>query len=177
MERCIARYGVEGATLERIADEAGMKRPALRHFVGNREALLDAVSDRFFARAADDNAALETAVDEGLNADRLLDLLFDATPSDTQSMLVVEALIAASAADRQMARRMRRYVDEFTEVVAKTLRNEFPNATRDDCLDVAAGIVGICFNVESLSPLGKIDDIRRSSHNAARRLVSTLKRA
>jgi len=174
MERCIARYGVEGATLERIADEAGMKRPALRHFVGNREALLAAFSNRFFARATDDNAALEAAVDEGLSADAFLDMLFDTTPPDTQSMLLVEALIAASTADRQTARRMKRYVDEFTRVVAKTLRIEFPNATPDDCLDVATGIVGIYFNVESLSPLGRIDDIRRSSHRAARRLASTL---
>ena len=174
MERCIARYGVEGATLERIADEAGMKRPALRHFVGNREALLAAVSDRFFARAAAENAALETAVNEGLPAEGLLDMLFDATPTDTQSMLVVEALISASAADRPTARRMKRYVDEFTNVVAKLLRNEFPDATPENCRDVATGIVGIYFNVESLSPLGRIDDIRDSSHNAARRLVSTL---
>jgi len=174
MERCIARYGVEGATLERIADEAGVKRPALRHFVGNREALLAAVSDRFFARAADENRALEAAVGEGLSADGFLDMLFDATPTDTQSMLVVEALISASASDLQTARRMKRYVDEFTEVVATALGNGFPDATPDARRDVATGVVGIYFNVESLSPLGRIDDIRRSSHNAARRLVSTL---
>ena len=35
--RCVARYGVEGASLAQIAEEAGLKRPLVRHHLGNRE--------------------------------------------------------------------------------------------------------------------------------------------
>ena len=42
--RCVALYGVEGATLEKIAAEAGIARPAVRHFVGNRDELVEALT-------------------------------------------------------------------------------------------------------------------------------------
>ena len=35
-ERCVARFGLEGSSLERDAEEAGMKRSILRHYIGNR---------------------------------------------------------------------------------------------------------------------------------------------
>ena len=36
-EQCVARYGVEGATLDKVAEEAGLARPLIRHNIGNRE--------------------------------------------------------------------------------------------------------------------------------------------
>ena len=42
-ERCISKWGLDGASLERIATESGIKRPALRHFIGNRDELLVAL--------------------------------------------------------------------------------------------------------------------------------------
>ena len=36
----IAEFGIRGATLDRIADAAGMSRGHVRHFVGNRDELL-----------------------------------------------------------------------------------------------------------------------------------------
>ena len=45
-ERCIVRHGLDGSSLEKIGEEAGMKRPILRHYVGNREALVMALAER-----------------------------------------------------------------------------------------------------------------------------------
>ena len=45
-ERCVARYGLEESSLERVADEAGMKRSILRHYVGNREDLVQGLAER-----------------------------------------------------------------------------------------------------------------------------------
>ncbi|KAA0960093.1 TetR/AcrR family transcriptional regulator [Microbacterium sp. ANT_H45B] len=44
-KRAITKYGVDGATQERIAEEAGMSRALIRHYLGNRDAVLDAVWD------------------------------------------------------------------------------------------------------------------------------------
>ena len=40
MVRCVARFGLDGATLERIAAEAELSRPLIRHHLGNREDML-----------------------------------------------------------------------------------------------------------------------------------------
>lgn len=42
-KRAISQYGIDGATQERIAEEAGMTRAHIRHYLGNRDELLDAV--------------------------------------------------------------------------------------------------------------------------------------
>ena len=40
----VARFGVEGATLERIAEESGLKRPLIRHHLGNRDEMVRALA-------------------------------------------------------------------------------------------------------------------------------------
>ena len=52
LERCLARRGLEGTTLESVAAEAGVARPVIRHYFGNRDVLL--------------KAALEAAASEAL---------------------------------------------------------------------------------------------------------------
>ena len=51
---CVTRYGLDGSTLERISEEAGVKRPILRHYLGNREEmvalLIEHVVERFNAQ-------------------------------------------------------------------------------------------------------------------------------
>ena len=45
-ERCVVKYGLEGSSLEQIADEAGMKRSIIRHYIGNRDELVDQLVER-----------------------------------------------------------------------------------------------------------------------------------
>ena len=51
LERCLAGYGLEGATQDRIAEEAGLARPLIRHNVGNRDDMLRLGLDRFIRRS------------------------------------------------------------------------------------------------------------------------------
>ena len=41
MVHCVARYGLDGATLDRIAKQADLSRPLIRHHLGNKEDMLD----------------------------------------------------------------------------------------------------------------------------------------
>ena len=63
-ERSVARFGVEGSTLERIAEEAGLRRSLLRHYVGNRDDLLDALVERFLERSSREMDVLFAALPE-----------------------------------------------------------------------------------------------------------------
>lgn len=49
-ERCIVDHGYDGASLERIAGVADMRLSMIRHYIGNRDALLQAMVERFTAR-------------------------------------------------------------------------------------------------------------------------------
>jgi len=46
-EQCVARYGLAGATLEQVARQAGLARPLIRHHIGNRDDLVEALINRF----------------------------------------------------------------------------------------------------------------------------------
>jgi len=76
LERCLARDGLEGTSLESVAAEAGVARPVIRHYFGNRDALLAAAVKRAVAAyGADLEDALRALPGEGcLGA--FLDYLF-----------------------------------------------------------------------------------------------------
>lgn len=76
LERCLALRGLEGTSLEAVAAEAGVARPAIRHYFGNRDALLAAALERAVsAYAADLARALGKLPREGC-WEAFLDYLF-----------------------------------------------------------------------------------------------------
>ena len=175
-ERCVARYGVEGATLERIAEEAGLRRSLLRHYIGNRDVLIDALTTRFLARSDAQVAAFFDGLPQTNRAAALLDVLFDAHYSDNHLALVAAALIAAAPNQHQLSDQLRQWTHDFVARIADELQQSFPSADAAACFDVAAGVSGIYFNVESLAPLGQIESLRHASKGAAERLVFSLSR-
>ena len=173
--RCVARYGLEGSSLERVAEEAGMKRSIIRHYIGNRDDLVRALADRVIARY---RARLEAFLQDAAGdkpIDQLLDFFFPAEAREsTESVLVVEALIAAGEQFPEVTARMLEYVDDLIASTAGYLRRVFLDASRPRCWETAYGVVSICFNQESLSPLGLPPKYLRAARSSARRLMESL---
>ncbi|MEM1227850.1 MAG: TetR/AcrR family transcriptional regulator [Planctomycetota bacterium] len=174
-ERCVARFGIEGSSLDRIAEEARMQRSILRHYVGNREDLVRALAQRVIAKY---EASFTTHLEDTGHLSPVEQLMTHLFPSKvvstTQSLLVVEALIAASATSVDIREQMRGYVDGVIERSAGLLKREYPSASRQRCWAVAYGVVSICFNHESLSPIEPPPKYRRAAKEAARVLIQTL---
>lgn len=173
-ESCVARFGVEGASLEKIADVAGLARPLIRHNVGNREALLTALVERFLSRSDGSVAKMIAALPAENAIGVLIDWLFDPNYSDSQFVLIAEALIAASQEDPALAIRMREWTRNFFADVRQVLKASYPKSSADTLDAVAAGISGIYFNTDSLTPLGAMQDVRDASKRAAQMLVAVL---
>ena len=49
LERCILEKGIQATSLEYLADKANMKRTILRHYIGNRDDIICALSQRWSA--------------------------------------------------------------------------------------------------------------------------------
>lgn len=69
----MAVHGLEGVTLDDVASEAGVKRAAARHFVGNRPELIAAAVEELTRRY---RTTVEEAVGEAPSIERLIDALF-----------------------------------------------------------------------------------------------------
>lgn len=173
-EACVIRYGVEGATLERVAAKAGIARPLIRHHVGNREDLLLALSSRFRSISREQVRELVACLPETDRVQTLIDLLFDDTYTDANMTQLGQALLTAAADREDLAQHLRDWVGKFMDMLNSEIAAEYPDADREAVEAVVAGIMGIYFNVDSFSTLGRFDRLQEASKAAALRLLATL---
>ena len=174
-EACVAKYGVEGATLQKIADEAGLARALLRHHIGNREELLNALVDRFMLRSNESLVALVEALPAQNRLAALIDILFDPQYASSNSdVLIAEALIAASQTRPELKERIVTWYQRFDDVISNEARHAVPEAEEEEINIFTTGVIGIYFNVDSFGLLGAMPKLRERSHLAAVSLLKVL---
>lgn len=173
-EACVIRYGVEGATLERVAAKAGIARPLIRHHVGNREDLLLALSSRFQSVTRDQVQEMVAYLPEKNRVQTLVELLFDDSYTDANMTQLAQALLTAAADREDLAQNLRDWVGKFMDMLNSEISAEYPEVERDAVEAVVAGIMGIYFNVDSFSTLGRFDRLQEASKAAVMRLLATL---
>ncbi|MGI9518390.1 MAG: TetR/AcrR family transcriptional regulator [Pirellulaceae bacterium] len=173
--RCVARFGLEGSTLEKIAEEAGMRRSILRHYVGNRDELVEALADKVIADYRTETQALFEQLGERISAVRLVDFLLPNQPvGTTEQLLVIEGLIGAAHEYPKVHKLVFEYIDNYVQQVASQLKLISPASTPKNRWNVAWGLVCISFNQESLLPLNLPARYLKGARSAARTLISTL---
>lgn len=173
-EICVSKYGVEGSTLEKIAEAAGLRRSLLRHYIGNKEELLDALAERFLSAS---EARTQQMVSDlaGASANDLIEYLFYDDRTEHQFILVAQALFIAAPTHPELGGQLIEWSNDFNRVVADILGQQFSTATEQDCITVAVGIVSIYANIASMAPLGNIQAVRQTAKGAAIRLMNTLR--
>ncbi|WP_299482919.1 TetR/AcrR family transcriptional regulator [uncultured Roseibium sp.] len=173
-ELCVARYGLEGATLGKTAEFAGLARPLIRHNVGNREDLQEALVERFLTRSRDATEHLLASLPDTNRLETLLDVLFDRKSANPHLVLVFNALSAAAPDDAVLAAQLQQWLTDFVGHLKAEIVRAHPETPTSHLEAAAVGISGIYFNVEALYPIGISDRFVTSSRQAAHLLVSTL---
>lgn len=175
-ERCVARLGIEGTTLERIAEESGMRRSLLRYHIGNRDALVQALADRYIETSKVESEKLLAAMPPQNKADALLSYLFgEVTEQDSCRILVAGALVVGAGIYPSIKDRMVDWYKGFVSLLASVIASEFPATERKEIYSVAWGITSILLNSRSLSPIGADQIFHQDSLAAAKRLMASLK--
>ena len=178
LERCVARDGLAGTSLDAIAAEAGVKRQLIRHYLGNRDEVVRAFGRRLVARLRADVEAMTAALPGRDRVAAMLEMLFGGAPGSAgdsaASVLLLESMIASAEREPEFSELVAGYVEALVDAIGAELRRERPGASASDVRDVASGIVGLCFHDVSLRPLGPPWGDGRTALAAARRLVSTL---
>ncbi len=182
--RCVARYGLEGSTLEYIANEAGLKRSLVRHYVGNRDNLVEQLVDRVLMYSNLHWEAFLEGVPEASNSEEdageqlteyVLDALFSEQHSDAEFILVIESLIFSANHNPALRKKMQQWLKRFTDDLRRILGDTFIQAGDDELKAVSFGIISIYFNLDSLSPLGMNHLYRKSARTAAQLLMNSVK--
>ncbi|MEO9874928.1 MAG: TetR/AcrR family transcriptional regulator [Anderseniella sp.] len=160
--------------MAKTAEMAGLARPLVRHNVGNREELLEALVERFLERTRNSMATMISALPAEHKSKTAIDWLFDPKFSDPQLVRVSNALIAASCENPSLAARMLVWLNDFITRLDELLAGDFPDADPAKVAAATAGIAGIYFNIEALYPLGDTDVLVAASKRAAIILLESL---
>lgn len=166
-EHCVARYGVEGATLQRVADVADMARPLLRHYVGNQGDLLRQCSARMLARSVEQFQQIQYIK----SVNDFIDMLFVVGENDKDDIAVAWALILASPDYDFLHDDMQAWFDAFHAAMADTLKSLYPHADKPQLDAVTTGLMAICSNYHTMRDLADKGFLQQSQQASELLLV------
>lgn len=172
---CVARFGLDGATQERIAEEAGCKRPLLRHYLGNKDEMITALADHTFAGFAASLEELRQALPNSATPSDLVEALFsEGAGTDPRLMLAYQALVVATPDRSDLREGLINSLTDFFDLIETILRKAAPDAPDAIIRAVIQGISALFVSMDSLSPLGPPANWRTEMKLAASLLASVL---
>ncbi len=124
-ETCIVRDGLAGATLQRVADEAGVKLSVIHHYIGKRQDLINAMVARFIERYQTDTQAYLQQLPTQNRLSHLLDFYFSATGVfyQSQDTVILNALLSLGDRDPQVKQQLNalytQLVSDFDSLIAE----------------------------------------------------------
>ena len=124
-EQCIAKYGLQGATLEKIASTANLNRGLIHHYIGNRDDIIQLLVERLLAgyQASFENYAATRPESNHIEivVDYYFEAWFELAPED--DALLLELLAENSRLPHPISP-ARKYIDEryFEKIQATGIR-------------------------------------------------------
>ncbi len=175
-ERCISKWGLDGASLERIATESAIKRPALRHFIGNRDELIIALVKSMVAEYKFAQSSMTKILRKANRGpDELISmLLLQSDLTSANRILVLMNLYAAAPRYPKVQKELRDWYKNYVNWTADRLSEFKPKADKKLVKIVASGLIGIAFNYASLSSLELDDAQQQQATDACRTLIGLL---
>ncbi|WP_171013165.1 TetR/AcrR family transcriptional regulator [Microbacterium sp. 2FI] len=170
--RAIGTHGITGASLERIAEEAGMSRGHVRHFVGNRDELLRVSARQFYYEGAQDESILPLGISDIAGT---LDYLFGAdfsAPGNDNA--VVFGFVEAARGDPALAELLTAAYQGTHRAIARMLEVAYPTAEPAAREAVAYGVLGIALHNVFLNDIASTTTDPATPRAAAERLITTL---
>ncbi|WP_299848275.1 TetR/AcrR family transcriptional regulator [uncultured Roseovarius sp.] len=175
MVRCVARFGLEGATLERIAAEAELSRPLIRHHLGNRKDMLHKLTSYVLSAFTERTDEMLASLPETGRPEALLNALFAEDRSVSSDMVMAFAALTARATEDQGLRDdCRRWILEFEKKIAAVLASGSENTGHPKFAEAATGVTAIYFNAASLAPLEMPRTWLLASRHAAQGLLEII---
>lgn len=172
----VAKYGLDGTTLEIIAKTAGLSRSLIRHHLGNKAEMSEMLTSHVLSEFDEAASQLLTSLPEKGSLETLIK--FMTTPhedSDPELILAFAALTMKCGNNPKLAERIRASIERFEHALCQLIESEYPENDKESIETVSNGLVSIYFNVTSLESLSFSKDFYQRSRLAMEKLVNSLK--
>ncbi|MEM9151906.1 MAG: TetR/AcrR family transcriptional regulator [Cyanobacteria bacterium P01_F01_bin.3] len=129
-ESCILERGIQGSSFQNIAQVLGMDRNIISHYFGNREALVDAMTQRivddFDSRM---NEALEN-LEQSVGVIELVDAFYGQKDSIERTEILWTEILAYATRSETVRNRLRQSYNKMFGVVGEVLKHKYPNVPK-----------------------------------------------
>ena len=151
--RCVAEFGLEGTTLERVAETSGFSRGHIRHYLGNRDEMLKRFQHRLMMRHVQRMRDLCEAAEPGQRGRALVRFLFGIQWAPGPDSAAINALLWAAARDESVRSHLRETYLAMERTLARALRADYPRAPAADCASTAYALLCLAFAHSTLLEL------------------------
>jgi len=170
-ERCVIRYGLESTTLEQVADEADMTRSIIRHYIGNRDVLVEALVKRRLQESTQVLIEQYAGLSPEDSVELTLTRMFaDNKEMDERNRILLDVLTTGQDRYPEAKTLLRQAFESLIASFAHDLKQLYENASTAHCRQVAYAIICISEMNESFMWLG----IRQQYNADARIMAETL---
>ena len=167
LEICILKTGIQAASLEVIAETAKMKRSILRHYIGNRDDIICALSERWTRKYSQQWQELLNWLPNCNRTEALIDALFATrNEASVNSTIIGEAIFSEAKRLEPIKLDQQNIAQEFIQQLTNEFSTQYPNAAPKTIELVAYGIYANYLMCESLLPLGMLDDMYKLKQTA-----------
>ncbi|MFT4639958.1 MAG: AcrR family transcriptional regulator [Verrucomicrobiales bacterium] len=178
-EACILKHGLDGSTLEVIAEEAKMKRSIIRHYIGNREDVLGMLIQRVLERER--KSFPTTEVWQSMSQEEIVSVLlaelFD-PPVDDQAYVneMLKGLWMSCTTDNKTRTQLKSLYLEYRTGLELALAFAYPSAPRKAIVRCSLALLCLSDGYSSfcLIDLCPRSELVKSTKASARELISQM---
>ena len=151
-EKCIIKYGFEGATLQRTADAAQVNLGMIHHYIGRKDDLLKSMVARLISRTEEEMMDFNTSIPADQRLPFLLNIFFDDESDEMDK--VVESLYV-SGSDNPVVQAA---LDDINRLYLNILKREIikihPELPESRCHEIALSVLGLAYGSGLLPTAG-----------------------
>jgi len=168
LERCIEKRGLEGTTLEQVAQEAGKSRRIIRHYLGNREELILNAINQIERKHMDSAMEVIGNFQGEARFESALNYLFSEKFNNLPLNNLLAGLLASAVRGDEMIRgAMKRIYDKFQSTIEDELKRSFPGAKRKACRYAAFTIMTLAFGSGWMMQIGFAKQLTENNKSTA----------
>lgn len=162
LEACILENGIQATSLENIAEKAGLKRTILRHYIGNRDDIICALSKRWCQKYSEQWSEVQRWLPSENKTESLIESIFSVGSKERiENTLIGEALFSEAKRLPSIKDDQEAITIEFIQQVSEAITCDFPNADTAKTELVSHGIYANYLLAESLLPLKLVDRVHK----------------
>lgn len=168
---CVAEYGVQGVTVEKIAARAGWTRGLVRHYLGNKDGQLRALIDALSARYATDLVESLAGAPVGRRRRLVIDVLFGAQwQHRDRDGVVLDQLIAYEALNPDAESSLLAMYRTIADAIAAAVLSERPDLDARKASDLGFTLVSLAYGSSTMLGIGWPEQ-KRTAAKAAEALL------